>query len=115
MGRHPFAEIDVILAFRHVGPFPEWAAHHPHHKDVILCLACFEEWCPAMSDPTFDDRVIADGVAYLDTDGQEVDEFTDRYVEALTRQELLTLGTPKRCAACHTSWERVEGITVVLR
>ncbi len=57
-GRHPFAEIDVIVAFRHVGPFPEWAAHHPRHKDVILCLACFEDWCPAMSDsPSMDSSV----------------------------------------------------------
>ncbi len=41
--RRPLAEIDAIIAFRHVGPFPEWARFHPRHKDVLLCPDCLED------------------------------------------------------------------------
>ncbi|HZS91099.1 MAG TPA: hypothetical protein VFE42_26860 [Chloroflexota bacterium] len=71
-----------------------------------------------MVDPTFDDRVIEEGLLHLDAEGQETSEPTDRYVEAVAwqdMQELLACGGPKRCDACHTPWDRVEGIRIVFR
>src|SRR5215471_4556883 len=115
MGHNNIAgEIHTVIAFRHVGPFPERPRGRRQDNEVLLCIDCLDDWLPAGVDPYFADHVIAEGLIYLDDTGNVSKEPTDRYVESMMRDEL-TPGHPQRCTGCNMRWDELSGDRIVYR
>ena len=115
MGHDTIAgEIRRVVAFRHVGGFPERGRQRRKDQDVLLCIDCLDDWVEAGADPYFADRVIAADLVYLDKTGNESLEPTERYVKSVTHDEL-TPDQPRRCPGCKMPWDEAIGDRIIHR
>ncbi len=107
-------EIRRVIAFRHVGGFPEWGHQRHKDKDVLLCIDCLDDWVEAGVDPYFADRVIEEDLVYLDKTGNETLEPTERYVKSVMHDEL-TPDQPQQCAGCKMPGDEAIGDRIIHR